>query len=123
MVWNGVFFGTLEFMRRRKAGTASQQQQSRPARMLQEFWNGLVAGSWATVLNTPLDVAKTRIQVSVSGTPPWAVQAVMHIYRTEGFTACFRGLNARLCRATPGSGILVVAHDQISSLLSRGLSP
>jgi solute carrier family 25 2-oxodicarboxylate transporter 21 len=57
---------------------------------------GFLAGSTASIMNIPFDVAKSRIQ-SKSPTDPtqryhntW--QAIQLVRREEGFTALYRGL-------------------------------
>jgi solute carrier family 25 2-oxodicarboxylate transporter 21 len=125
VLWNGVFFGLIGCINDFRATheVTSPGSSPRTSRMLDSFLTGLVAGSLATLCNTPLDVAKTRLQVcSVdswgSKAPPWSLHVVWQIYREEGgLRACFKGLNARLYRAAPGSGILILAHDQIMSRL------
>lgn len=96
--------------------------------MAYDFWTGLTAGSLATVANTPFDLCKTRIQCmraattagpssssSSSSIIPWCIPFLASIYREEGFRACFKGLAARLYRAAPGSGILLVGYEAIKA--------
>ncbi|TFJ80010.1 hypothetical protein NSK_008568 [Nannochloropsis salina CCMP1776] len=94
-----------------------------------DFVTGLLAGTVATLLNTPFDVCKTRLQcVTYSRTGgcggrdggaslPWVLPYLREICKKEGLRGCFRGLNARLCRAAPGSGILLVAYEGIAKLM------
>jgi solute carrier family 25 (mitochondrial 2-oxodicarboxylate transporter), member 21 len=101
-LWNGCFFGSIAAIRRHLPdGPSPSPGPGQPFRS-REFWVGLVAGSFATVLNTPLDVAKTRIQNRTSppgfGQANYSCQVIAAIYRDEGFRACFKGLNARLYR-------------------------
>lgn len=88
--------------------------------MWYSFWTGLMAGSCATTVNTPLDLVLTRIQCmrSTGASPiPWCFPFLLSIYREEGFQACFKGLTARLSRAAPGSGILLVTYEAVKGWL------
>ena len=49
---------------------------------------------------------------------PWVLPFLRQLYQEEGFRACFKGLNARLYRAGPGSGVLLVAYEGIVEYLS-----
>merc|ERR1712065_9327 len=93
--------------------------------MVHNFFIGLTAGSFATIVNTPLDVAKTRIQhqntiqhgnslLTFSGNS--SLQILKRIFVEEGIQACFKGCAARLIRSTPGSGILLVFYEFFSKL-------
>jgi Mitochondrial carrier protein len=56
---------------------------------------GSVAGIATIVLMTPLDTARTRLQVSGSGRSGWQVMAA--IRREEGGRALYKGMMAPLC--------------------------
>lgn len=86
--------------------------------MAYDFWTGCSAGSFATLVNTPFDLAKTRLQCMRGAASPWCLPFLLGINREEGFRACFRGLAARLYRAAPGSGILLVGYETIKSWLT-----
>ena len=49
---------------------------------------------------------------------PWVLPFLRQLYLEEGLRACFKGLNARLYRAGPGSGVLLVAYEGIVKMLS-----
>ncbi len=125
-VWNGLFFGTISYVRARWPFSSSagggqkeeeEEEEDKAARRAYDFWTGLAAGSLATCVNTPLDVAKTRLSCMTT-TVPWTLPLLASIAREEGFRACFKGLNARLYRASPGSGILLVVYESIVDLLT-----
>lgn len=86
--------------------------------MAYDFWTGLTAGSLATVFNTPFDCAKTHIQCMQRQRSPWCLPYILGMYREGGVRACFRGLAARLYRAAPGSGILLVGYEAIKGWLT-----
>jgi solute carrier family 25 2-oxodicarboxylate transporter 21 len=42
---------------------------------------------------------------------------LMHIYRTEGLRALYRGLVPKLLRLGPGGGLLLVVYEYVNRLL------
>ena len=62
---------------------------------------GTAAGVLSTCLCSPLDVAKTRVQVAttVGGAEKYdgIVRALVTIYREEGFVGWFHGLTPAVC--------------------------
>lgn len=83
---------------------------------------GSVAGSIASALTTPLDVAKTRIMIEkvpeggervYSGT----VQTLTHIYKNEGFPALWKGIGPRVGWITAGGFIFFGAYEWAQKLL------
>jgi len=199
-VWNGLFFGSIAAVREyypppspsllppppfsassnsnnssiKSSGSSSSSSSSSccSSRRAYDFGTGLIAGCVATVVNTPFDVCKTRVQCMTSAAGaaaagaaragadvtaagagvmaatatagagaagaaaagaggrvvvnanqkvalPWVLPFLRQLYREEGFCACFKGLNARLYRAGPGSGVLLVAYEGIVKLLSE----
>jgi solute carrier family 25 2-oxodicarboxylate transporter 21 len=76
---------------------------------------GTVGGTVGTILNTPLDVVKSRIQAStrVAGQTPtynWAWPAVATVAKEEGFGALYKGFIPKVLRLGPGGGILLVVY-------------
>ena len=161
-MWNGMFFGTIAAIREyypppsppipssssssRSSSRGSSSASSR--RRVYDFATGLIAGIVATVINTPFDVCKTRLQcmTSAAGTAgaagtavagggggggggggvnvnkrvslPWVLRYLRQLLQGEGFRACFKGLNARLYRAGPGSGLLLVSYEGLVKFLT-----
>jgi solute carrier family 25 2-oxodicarboxylate transporter 21 len=54
--WNGTYFGVIGYLRAQFPSAQSDK--------LQSFAIGVVGGAAGTSLNTPLDVVKSRMQVS-----------------------------------------------------------
>ena len=92
---------------------------------MRDFLLGLAAGSTATVLNNPLDVAKSRIQAAAepgsgsgSGSGSrWSGGVTLQILREEGLRGVCKGLPARLYRSAPGHGLLYCAFETISAMI------
>jgi solute carrier family 25 2-oxodicarboxylate transporter 21 len=91
--------------------------------LLKNFIAGTIGGTVGTILNTPFDVAKTRIQSQT--TLPlkynWTIPAVARIYREEGFKALYKGFVPKVLRLGPGGGILLVVFDFVSGFIRQNL--
>lgn len=111
MVWNGGFFGLIGLG---KALLPSQPGASKAGR---DFLLGLLAGSAATCINNPLDVAKSRIQSAAASEGRWSVAVALEVARTEGAHGLCKGLPARLYRSAPGHGLLYMGFEFFASLL------
>ncbi|CAI5468854.1 unnamed protein product [Closterium sp. Yama58-4] len=65
------------------------------------FAAGMVAGSVAAAATHPLDVAKTRRQIQVSGAQLNTAQTLQHLWREGGMRSLFAGAGPRVLRAGP----------------------
>ncbi|KAK4991810.1 hypothetical protein LTR66_006454 [Elasticomyces elasticus] len=108
VLWNAGYFGCIFQVRELlpKAETKNRQ-------VLNDLMSGAIGGTVGTMLNTPMDVAKSRIQNSpkVAGQLPkynWAWPALGTIMREEGFSALYKGFLPKVLRLGPGGGILLV---------------
>ncbi|KAI9673791.1 MAG: Mitochondrial 2-oxodicarboxylate carrier 2 [Trizodia sp. TS-e1964] len=106
--WNAGYFGCIFQVRNLLPTAKSKSQQT---------WNDLIAGATGgtvgTILNTPLDVVKSRIQNSpkIAGLTPkynWAFPSVVTVMKEEGFSALYKGFLPKVLRLGPGGGILLV---------------
>ena len=142
-LWNGLYFGGItqlkisfpldDFIPAMESNSKEKTERKHKNKtefqiMMHNFFVGLTAGSFATVVNTPLDVAKTRIQHqnTIQSTKTlfgYSTTSSLHVLKEifiqEGFKACFKGCAARLIRSTPGSGILLVFYEFFSSKLKE----
>ena len=119
-VWNGTYFGLIGTIRQViPAPTTATKRDT----MIYNFTCGSIAGASGTILNTPLDVVKSRMQNQPrvpQGVIPkynWTLPSLGIVYREEGISALYRGLGPRLVRLGPGGGIMLVAFDKVSELL------
>jgi solute carrier family 25 2-oxodicarboxylate transporter 21 len=113
-IWNGAYFGTIGSIKSLmpKGETKSKEQ-------LYAFCAGVVGGTFATTLNTPFDVVKSRMQnTSVVGVAKWTLPTLIKIYREEGPAALFRGYVPRILRLGPGGGIMIVAFDFVNHIIN-----
>jgi solute carrier family 25 2-oxodicarboxylate transporter 21 len=94
-IWNFFYFGIYHHIKH----LAPDEQTSPVKNVMARLFLGFLAGSTASIMNIPFDVAKSRIQ-SKSATDPkqryfhtW--QTIQLVRREEGFTALYRGFVPR----------------------------
>ncbi|GAM23943.1 hypothetical protein SAMD00019534_071180 [Acytostelium subglobosum LB1] len=114
-LWNGGYFGLIHSVR-----AVLPKPQNERQSLMNNFIAGGIAGTFGTVLNTPADVVKSRIQnAGKTGTKyVWCIPSMVTIMREEGFMALYKGFLPKVLRLGPGGGILLVVNDFISKLLS-----
>jgi len=112
VLWNGAYFGTINGMKQ-----LLPTPHDKYSEMLRNFTAGFIAGSFATTLNTPLDVVKSRLQNNRTGQRDWAFPKLIELYQQEGIKGCYKGYVPRIVRLGPGGGIMLLAFDLISSLI------
>jgi solute carrier family 25 2-oxodicarboxylate transporter 21 len=121
ILWNAGYFGCIFQVRSRLPAAPSGDRK-------QQITNDLIAGSIGgtagTLLNTPMDVVKSRIQNSpkIAGTVPkynWAWPAVATVFREEGFSALYKGFIPKVLRLGPGGGILLVVFTGVMDFFRK----
>jgi solute carrier family 25 2-oxodicarboxylate transporter 21 len=106
VTWNAAYFGVI-----------FQVKAQLPAKpeLLNNFIAGTIGGCVATVVNTPFDVVKSRIQNSPRTTRPakynWSIPSLFLVAREEGFLALYKGFIPKVLRLGPGGGILLVVYN------------
>jgi solute carrier family 25 2-oxodicarboxylate transporter 21 len=119
-MWNGGYFGTIHWIRSFFVKYAPEVKN----KILQDFVCGAIGGTLGTILNTPFDVVKTRIQGTVGPHPryKWAFPALVTIGREEGVRALWKGFLPKVLRLGPGGGILLVVYTQVLAFISKHLN-
>jgi solute carrier family 25 2-oxodicarboxylate transporter 21 len=115
--WNGGYFGVIHGVR--KVLPRSQSDS------LNNLVAGTIGGSVGTILNTPFDVIKTRIQnqtYTVNGRAQdvkykGVVSAFSLIVKEEGITALYKGFVPKVLRLGPGGGVLLVVYEGVSGFI------
>lgn len=108
ILWNSGYFGVIFQAREWLPKAADKQGQ-----MVNDLIAGSIGGTAGTILNTPFDVVKSRIQntTKVVGVIPkynWTIPSVITVFREEGFAALYKGFFPKVLRLGPGGGILLV---------------
>lgn len=91
ILWNAGYFGCIFQVRQLLPKASTKQGQ-----MTNDLISGSVGGTVGTILNTPLDVVKSRIQNTpkVPGQVPkynWAFPSVLTVFKEEGAGALYKG--------------------------------
>ena len=115
ILWNAGYFGCIFQVRALMPKPAPGNKKQA---MGTDFLSGSVGGIIGTILNTPMDVVKSRIQNSpkVAGSVPkynWAWPGLGLIFKEEGFAALYKGFLPKVLRLGPGGGVLLVVYTGV----------
>jgi len=104
--------------------TLLPQAKDKKAQMGNDIMAGTVGGTVGTILNTPMDVVKSRIQnaAKVPGQVPkynWAWPALGTVMKEEGFGALYKGFLPKVLRLGPGGGILLVVFTGVMDFFRK----
>ncbi|CAI4804649.1 CQS_1a_G0051020.mRNA.1.CDS.1 [Saccharomyces cerevisiae] len=107
-LWNGGYFGVIYQVRNSMPVAKTKGQKTR-----NDLIAGAIGGTVGTMLNTPFDVVKSRIQSvdAVSSAVKkynWCLPSLLVIYREEGFRALYKGFVPKVCRLAPGGSLMLV---------------
>lgn len=113
ILWNAGYFGSIFQVREWLPKVDDKRKQ-----MVNDVTAGAIGGTIGTVLNTPMDVVKSRIQNSpkVAGSIPkynWAWPALGTVMKEEGFAALYKGFLPKVLRLGPGGGVLLVVYTGV----------
>jgi len=119
--WNGGYFGLIFYLKE-----TFPQPKSEFQTFMRNFIAGAMAGTFGTMLNTPMDVVKTRVQNQHSQLKPgdvpkynWTYPSLFTIYKEEGVRALYKGFWPKVLRLGPGGGILLVVFDFVAKYLDK----
>ncbi|KAK5112825.1 hypothetical protein LTR85_011159 [Meristemomyces frigidus] len=121
VLWNSGYFGCIFQVR---ALLPENPTKDKTIQMRNDLLSGAVGGTVGTILNTPMDVVKSRIQNSpkVAGGVPkygWAWPALGLVYKEEGFSALYKGFLPKVLRLGPGGGILLVVFTGVMDFFRK----
>ena len=105
-----------------------QRRFNNPDHISSHFLAGATAGAVQCVICSPMELAKTRLQVQGQGESNMyfkththmysgPVDCLVKIYRTEGIRGVFRGIELTLIRETPSFGVYFAAYEIFCRLL------
>jgi solute carrier family 25 2-oxodicarboxylate transporter 21 len=114
ITWNAGYFGVIFQIK--------AQLPAKPE-LLNNFIAGTIGGCVGTVLNTPFDVVKSRIQNSPRTILPskynWSIPSLFIVAREEGFWALYKGFVPKVLRLGPGGGILLVVYTALMEFFGK----
>lgn len=119
ILWNSGYFGCI-FQVRQMLGKAD----NKAGQVRNDLISGMIGGSVGTLLNTPMDMIKSRIQNTpkVAGQVPkynWAWPSLGVVLKEEGFGALYKGLAPKLVRLGPGGGLLLVVFTEVMDFFRK----
>lgn len=129
ITWNAGYFGCIQGVRAALPPVGTDPATGKKIKS-QELRNSILAGSIGgfvgTVLNTPFDVVKSRIQntTRIPGQKAkynWAIPSVVTVGKEEGFSALYKGFAPKVLRLAPGGGLLLVVFDTVSEFFRAQL--
>lgn len=119
MLWNAGYFGIIFQVKGLMPVATDKTSQVR-----NDLIAGATGGTVGTILNTPMDVVKSRIQNSrkIAGSIPkynWAWPAVGTVMKEESFSALYKGFLPKVLRLGPGGGILLVVYTGVMDFFKK----
>jgi len=109
-----VFFGAYEGTRSMLTPTGQAKGNSGP---LSTIIAGAIAGISLWLVIYPVDVIKSRIQISQKAVNNNVLTYAMEIARNEGISKLYSGLQPTLVRTVPASAALFLAYEWTNKLL------
>ena len=90
---------------------------------MNNFIAGSIGGTCGTILNTPFDVVKTRVQSQITGPYKynWTLPSLVTVIKEEGVGALYKGFTPKVLRLGPGGGILLVVFDFLSGYIRKNI--
>lgn len=119
-VWNMVYFGIFH-----EAMAYAPDPKESGKFTAYKLALGLIAGSLASIVNIPYDVAKSRIQGpqirDADGRLKYrgAHSSMLVIMREEGFLALYKGLLPKMMRLGPSGAIMMYVYQTLSEFLAQ----
>lgn len=100
-------------------GRVKELISSDPPKVWESAAAGGLTGCVSTVLNHPVDVAKSRIEAQDGKVKEYTgtIQAMRAIVREEGWRSLYRGLTPRLLKISIGQAITFSAYESYSNLI------
>uniref|UniRef100_A0A2R5L977 Mitochondrial 2-oxodicarboxylate carrier n=1 Tax=Ornithodoros turicata TaxID=34597 RepID=A0A2R5L977_9ACAR len=113
MVYFGFYFSVKEHL---------PKTETEAANFAMRLATGFVAGTGASMVNIPFDVAKSRIQGPQPGGPGTVkyrscLQSMRLVYVEEGFLALYKGLLPKVLRLGPGGAVMLVVYEHMNEFL------
>ncbi|XP_039302538.1 mitochondrial basic amino acids transporter isoform X2 [Solenopsis invicta] len=111
-VVNAIVFGVYGY---------TQRNLSDPDRMSSYFLAGASAGIAQTPVSSPIELAKTRLQLQSTGqgNVQGPMQCLRNVYRQEGYRGVFKGLGITFLREGPSYGVYFVTYEMLTKTSSK----
>eukprot|EP00058_Branchiostoma_floridae_P020005 XP_002605495.1 hypothetical protein BRAFLDRAFT_92916 [Branchiostoma floridae] len=94
-------------------------------RLLNTFLAGAAAGAVSSIVCSPMELAKTRMQLMGLGEKPKkrkeiknSLHCLWRIYKAEGLRGCYRGMFLTLWRDVPAVGTYFFTYDTVCQMFA-----
>lgn len=114
--FSALYWGLLEPIRGRLLRDPQQVPASEIA--FANLTAGAIAGGAAAAITTPLDVVKTRAQLSGKESKP-ILRSLRELAAEGGVRSLFTGVGPRAARAAPACAIVVASYEVLKSVYVR----
>lgn len=100
---------------------STQRNLSEPDRLSSYFLAGASAGLAQTPVSSPIELAKTRLQLQSTGQGNFQgpMQCLRNIYKQEGYRGVFKGLGITFLREGPSYGVYFVTYEMLTKMSSK----
>lgn len=111
-VVNAIVFGVYGY---------TQRNLSEPDRLSSYFLAGASAGLAQTPVSSPIELAKTRLQLQSTGqgNSQGPMQCLRNIYKQEGCRGVFKGLGITFLREGPSYGVYFVTYEILTKTFTK----
>lgn len=93
----------------------TQRRTTDPASLSSHFIAGSLAGIAQSPICSPIELAKTRMQLQTSA-PQFSgpVECLRHTYKHEGYRGVFKGLGVTFLREAPSFGVYFLTYEALT---------
>eukprot|EP01096_Ripella_sp_DP13-Kostka_P002833 TRINITY_DN13996_c0_g1_i1.p1 TRINITY_DN13996_c0_g1~~TRINITY_DN13996_c0_g1_i1.p1 ORF type:complete len:367 (+),score=82.58 TRINITY_DN13996_c0_g1_i1:139-1101(+) len=120
--FSAIYWATLETFRIRVNRQIQRMgyENNRSSRFFVDLIGGACSGSLSAFFTNPIDVIKTRRQMSlsISAEKQSMIAITKEVYSQEGLKGFSRGLLPRMIKVAPACAIMISSYELCKSLLS-----
>ena len=91
--------------------------------VVEQFAAATWASLWTVAVTSPLDVLKTRVQLSTSTVAPPAVSLAKDLIATEGLSGLYRGFLPRWSQASIFSACVITLYEHLKRVCRKNETP
>jgi hypothetical protein len=99
------------------------QKDSKPLTNYEIAMAGAATGAFVSVLVTPSEMAKIRLQIQVQSKEKslyrGTFHCLSHVYRHQGIKEIYRGLPITFCREVPGYSIYFTSYEYLRGIFGK----